>query len=171
MSVNNPKEFFVLMLTDVLQSTKIMKKLFEEFSKMTQDPNVKEALEARVFVSDKVHETLQQCFRLIGEHPQKTGGRLYDIFADDFRRELDEIQNPIARHLFILARANHLIHLRISEYKTLIAAADLSGHFGVGVLLESCLADNIAFVERTRRLIENIAATKMVEKIAARSVA
>jgi hypothetical protein len=30
----------------------------------------------------------------------------------------------------------------------------MSGHFGVGVLLESCLADKLAFVERTRRLIQ-----------------
>jgi hypothetical protein len=35
----------------------------------------------------------------------------------------------------------------------LIAMADVTGHFGVGVLLESCLADKVAFVERTRRLI------------------
>jgi hypothetical protein len=31
--------------------------------------------------------------------------------------------------------------------------ADVTGHFGVGLLLESCLADKMAFVERTRRLI------------------
>ena len=53
----------------------------------------------------------------------------------------------------------------------LIAAADLSGHYGVGVLLESCLANNLAFVERTRRLIQNAAATKIAEKIAAKSAA
>jgi hypothetical protein len=46
-----------------------------------------------------------------------------------------------------------LVHLRIAEYMALIAMADISGHFGVGVLLESCLADNLAFVEQTRRLI------------------
>jgi len=159
------------MLSDVLQSTKRMKTLFEEFSKTAQDLNVKEALEARVFISDKVHETLEQCFRLIGEQPRKTGGRLYDIFAEDFRRELDEIKNSMARHLFILAKANHLIHLRISEYKALIAAADLSGHFGVGVLLESCLADKLAFVERTRRFIRAIAETRIAERIGARSAA
>ena len=106
-----------------------------------------------------------------GEQPLKINGRLNEVFAEDFRRELAEIQNPTVRHLFILAKASHLIHFHISEYKTLIAAADLSGHYGVGVLLESCLADKLAFVERTRRLIQNIAATKVAEKITARSVA
>ena len=37
----------------------------------------------------------------------------------------------------------------------LIAAADLTGHYGVGVMLESCLADKLVFVERTRQLIRN----------------
>ena len=41
----------------------------------------------------------------------------------------------------------------IGEYVALIAAADLTGHDAVGVLLETCLADKLAFVERTRRLI------------------
>jgi hypothetical protein len=47
----------------------------------------------------------------------------------------------------------------------LIAAVDLTGHYGVGVLLESCLADKVAFVERTRRLIRNIIETKVAAKL------
>jgi hypothetical protein len=58
--------------------------------------------------------------------------------------------------IIILAKASHLTHLRIGEYVGLIVVADLSGHFGVGVLLESCLADKLAFVERTRRLIRDL---------------
>ena len=69
-------------------------------------------------------------------------------------------------------KANQLIDLRISEYKALIAAADLSGHYGVRVLLESCLADKIAFVERTRRLIQSTAeATRVAEIFTARPAA
>ena len=43
----------------------------------------------------------------------------------------------------------------------LTAVADLTGNWGVGVLLEACLADELAFVERTRRLIRNIAEAKI----------
>lgn len=171
MPVKNPKELFVLMLSDLRQGTERTTKMFDELSHVAQDPDIKEALEARVFVSNKVLGTLDQCFKLIGEQPVKLSGRLYDVFAEDFRRELAEIQNPMVRHLFVLAKASHLIHLRIAEYKALIAVADISGHYGVGVLLESCLADKLAFVERTRRLIQNIADTKLAEKIAARSAA
>jgi len=171
MPVKNPKELFVLMLSDLRQGTERTTTVFQELSQAAQDPDIKEALEARVFVSHKVLDTLDQCFKLIGEQPVKLRGRLYDVFAEDFRNELAEIQNPMVRHLFVLAKASHLIHLRIAEYKALIAAADISGHYGVGVLLESCLADKLAFVERTRRLIQNIAETRVAEKIAARSAA
>ncbi len=169
MPVKDPKEMFVLMLSDLRQGTERTTNFFQEISQIAQDPNVKQALEARVFVSHKILETLDQCFRLIGEQPVKLSGRLHDVFVEDFRKELAEIQNLTVRHLFILAKASHLMHLRIAEYKTLIAAADLSGHYGVGVLLETCLADKLAFAERTRRLIQTIAEAKIAERIAAKA--
>jgi len=167
MAVKNPKELFVRMLSDLRQGTERTTKIFQEISEVAQTPEIKEALEARVFVSEKILATLDQCFKLIGEKPVKFTGRLHDVFVEDFRRELAEIENPMARRLFILAKINHLIHFRIAEYVTLIAAADLAGHYGVGVLLESCLADKLALVERTRRLVRNIIETKMAEKAAA----
>jgi hypothetical protein len=87
-------------------------------------------------------------------------GRLQDVFVEDFRRELSEIQSQEARRLFVLAKANHLSHMRSGEYVTLVAAADVCGHHGVGVLLESCLGDHLAFVERTKRLIHRFIEVK-----------
>ena len=167
MPVKNPKELFVMLLSDARQGTERTAKILQEISQAAQDPEIKEALEARVFVSDQVLAKVDQCFKLIGEQPVKLGGRLHDVFVEDFRRELAEMQSPVAKHLFILAKVTHLNHLRIAEYAALAAAADITGKHGVGVLLESCLADKLAFVERTRRLIRNIVATKVREKIAA----
>jgi len=59
------------------------------------------------------------------------------------------------------------MHMRIAEYVVLTAMADVSGHLGVGVLLESCLADKLAFVERARRLIRHAIETKHEIKLAA----
>jgi ferritin-like metal-binding protein YciE len=86
------------------------------------------------------------------------------VFVEDFRRELAEIESPGAKRLFILAKALHLIHFRMAEYTALIAAAEVSGHYGVRVLLESCLADKLAFVERTRRLIGHSIEAKGAER-------
>lgn len=163
MQARNPREIFVALLSDLRQSTEKSADLYQEIGRMAQDPQIKEALEARAFVSKNVLATLDQCFKIIGEQPVKLSGRLQEVFLEDFRRELNEIQSPLARHLFILARLNHLTHLRIAEYEVLVAAADLAGHYGVGLLLESCLADKLAFVERTRRLIRAIAETRIAE--------
>ena len=167
MSVKTPQEVFVLLLSNVRQSTERTSKIFQEISQAAQNPDVKEALEARMFVSKQILEKLDQCFKLIGAQPVKASGRLQEIFVEDFRKELAEIESPIARHLYILAKANHLIHLRIGEYVALVAAADMTGHYGVGVLLESCLADKLAFVERTRRLIRHMIEGKVAAKLAA----
>jgi ferritin-like metal-binding protein YciE len=93
----------------------------------------------------------------------KLEGKLHDVFVEDFRRELAEIKSPEAKRLYVLAKAMHLLHLRIGEYVALIAAADLTGHYAVGALLESCLGEKLAFVERTRRLIRE----RVAEKVAA----
>jgi ferritin-like metal-binding protein YciE len=95
-----------------------------------------------------VIERLHECFKIIGEEPVKLSGRLQEIFVEDFRKELADIKSPIARELYVLAKASQLIYLRIGEYVALIAAAEITGHYGVGALLESCLAEKIAFAER-----------------------
>jgi ferritin-like metal-binding protein YciE len=164
MPTKDPKEVFVMLLSDVRRNTERAAKVYQEIGQLAQDPQIKEALDARAFVSEKTLEKLDQCFKLIGEQPVKLTGRLQEIFVEDFRKELNEIQSPVARHLFILAKLNHLTHLRIGEYVALVAAADLAGHHGVGVLLESCLADKMAFVERNRRLIRHIIEAKVAER-------
>ena len=153
MPVKNPKELFVMLLSNVKDGNEHTTKIMQEIIPMVKDNDIKEALEARVFISNKINDTLDQCFKVIGEKPVKLPGRLAEVFLEDFRKELNEMQTPEVRHLFILAKINHLVHLRIGEYVALIAAADVTGHFAAGVLLESCLADKLAFVERTRHLI------------------
>ena len=156
MPINTPKELFILLLSDVRQATERTAKIFQEMSQAAERPDIKEALDARVFVSEKILNSLDECFKLIKEKPVKLSGHLQEVFVEDFRKELAEMQSPEARRLFILVKASQLIHFRIGEYMALIAAADVTGHFGVGVLLESCLADTLSFVERTRRLIREI---------------
>jgi ferritin-like metal-binding protein YciE len=167
MPVKNAKELFVKMLSDVRQRTEQSTRFYEELSGVAQDPSIKEALQSRAFLQEKVLSSLDRCFELIGEKPVPLSGRLQDVFVEEFRREIAEIQAPAAKALFVLIKANHLMHLRIAEYVALIAMADVTGHFGVGVLLESCLADKLAFVERTRRLIRHTIESKHAIKLAA----
>ena len=153
MPIKTPKEVFVALLSDLRQGAERSQKIYEELGLAAQDREIKEALDAREFISTQILSRLDECFRLIGEKPMKGNGRLHEIFLEDFRKELNEIQAPLARRIFILAKASRLMHLRIGEYVALIAVADVTKHPAVGVLLESCLADKLAFAERTKRLI------------------
>ena len=145
----------------VRQGTERSAAIYKELGELAQNPEIQEALEARVFVSQQTLAKLDEAFKIIGEKPMNLTGRLHDVFVEDFRKELAEIQSPEAKRLFVLAKANHLSHMRIAEYVTLVAAADLSGH---RVLLESCLADHLAFVERTKRLIRHVIEMKLAAR-------
>src|SRR5262245_58699699 len=167
MPVKNQKDLFVLLLTNLRNGVQRETAIYQELSQLAQDQDIKAALDARVFLTDKTLSTLDECFRLLGEQPLKTTGRIHEVFVEEFRRELADIQAPIARHLFILAKAQQLTHMRIAEYMVLIAAADQTGDYGVGVLLESCLADKLAFVERTRHLIRHAIESRVATKLVA----
>jgi Domain of unknown function (DUF892) len=93
----------------------------------------------------------------------------HGTFLEDFRKEVAEIQSPLAKWLFVLAKLNHLAHLRMAEYEVLVAAADLAGYHGVGLLLETCLADKLAFAERNRCLIRQLVEAKLAERAAGAS--
>ena len=165
MPARNPKEVFLMLLSNARQNTDRAADVFEEISKAAENPDVREALESRAFIAGQNLEALDRCFEILEETPVKLSGRLQEVFVEDFKKELQEIESPAARHLFILAKAIHLAHLRLAEYTTLVAAADVTGHFGVGVLLESVLADKLAFLERDRRLVRHIIAGKIAERI------
>ena len=119
-------------------------------------------LDGRVTISRETHEDEHQAKLL-----QRTSGDLRETFIEDFRKEFNEIQSPVARRLYVLAKLIRLTHMRIGEYVALTAAADLAGHHGVAVLLETCLADKLAFVDRNRRLIRRIAEARVAERLAA----
>jgi ferritin-like metal-binding protein YciE len=167
MAIDNPRAVFTFMLSNVRQGEERATKIFQELSQIAQDPDIKEVLDAWAYVHEKILGTLDQCFKLIGEQPVKSAGRLQEVFVEDFKRELGEIQAPAGKHLFILYKAVQLMHIRIGEYVALTAAADLSRHYAVGTLLETCLADTLALAERTRRLIRRVAEVKVAERLAA----
>jgi ferritin-like metal-binding protein YciE len=144
MAVDDTKELFVFLLSDLRRGAERTTKIFQEIGKLAEDPDIKRALEARVFASNKILTTLDGIFKLIGVTPAATSGGPHEVFVEDFRREFAEIQSPEARRHFILAKASHLLHFRIGEHAALISAADVSGHYGLGALLESSLANQEA---------------------------
>ena len=163
MPITNAKDMVIAMLSELRNGAERSEKIYEELGQAAHDPQIKEALDARGMVASQILARLDQCFKLIGEKPVKVNERLHEVFIEDFRRELSEFQTTAARKLFVLAKASHLVHLQAAAYRALITVADAVGHPGVGVLLESCLADKMAFAERTRWLIRE----RLEQKLAA----
>lgn len=162
MQVKNPMELFVYMLSDVRYGAELTTNFFKELTRMAVDPDVKDALEARIFLQEQTVETLDKCFTLINEKPIEVAPQIYDVFVENFRKDFAEIQAPALKRVLILAKIAAIVHLRIGEYVALIAMADWTGHYNVGLLLETCVTDHLAFVERTKRLI----LPKVLEKVA-----
>lgn len=174
MPIKNSKQVFLLLLSDLRRGTEKTTSVFQNLAQLAEDPDIKQALEVRTFVSRKVVETLDECFKLIGEQSVPLSGtrtRIYDVLAEDFREEVADIQDTKARRFYILAKLNNLVHIRAAEYKTLIAAADISGNYGVAALLEICLADKLALAERTQTWLRRVAETEMAEKIGVKRAA
>src|SRR5215469_18096235 len=93
-AINNAKELFVFLLSDLRQGAERTIKIFHEIGRLAQDRDIKQALDARVLVSHKILATLDEAFRLIGSTPVKTSPRIDDALVKDFRRALAEIQTP-----------------------------------------------------------------------------
>ena len=167
MPARNPRELFVMLLSEARQNTQLSAKIYNEISQQAQDPDIKEALEARAWIVEKDLSAIDRCFELMGEQPVQLSSHRQELIVEDFRKELAEIQNPAAKAVFILSKAERLNHARIAEYEGLVEAADVSGHYAIGLLLESCLADKLVFIERTRRFIRNLVATKVAARVAA----
>lgn len=167
MGVRDPHDLFVMLLSNVRHGTERATNFYHDLSDRADNPEIKEALNARAFVSEKVLDKIDECFSILGKEPVGPSERLHDAFVEDFRSQWDQIESPEAKALFILAKAHQLNQFRMGEYAVLIETADMMGHYGVGMLLASCLADKIAFVERTRHLIRHLLRERMEMRRAA----
>jgi ferritin-like metal-binding protein YciE len=166
MLVRNPKELFVRVLSHARYGTERSAAIYKDLSDLAQNVDIQQALSARAFVANQNIEKIDEAFKMIGEKPANVSERFLDVFLEDFRSELADMQSPETRRLFVLAKANQLSQMRAAEFSTLVAAADVAGHSGVGVLLDSCLADHLALIERTRRFVQSVVETKIAAKAA-----
>src|SRR4051812_8358200 len=111
MPVKDPKETFLMLLSNVHQNSEKWSRFYDEAVTLAQDPEIKEVVESRALIAHQTRERLDRCFTLIGQKPGKVGnGRVAEVFLEDFRKEFSEIQSPLARKLFILAKISHLAH-------------------------------------------------------------
>src|SRR5215469_2965971 len=97
-----PKEFVVSGLNELRQGMERSKKIYEELARAAQNARIKEALEARVLISAQNLCRLDECFKLINEKPAEVSPHEHELFIQDLREELDQIESPDASKMFVL---------------------------------------------------------------------
>ena len=88
MPVKNPQEVFLVLLSNARHHTERTADFYREVSQKAENPDVKEALEARALIADKNLETLDQCFEMIEQKPVQLTGRMQEVCVDDFNENL-----------------------------------------------------------------------------------
>jgi ferritin-like metal-binding protein YciE len=139
MPIDDPRDLFVMLLSDLRRGAERTMNIFSELSEGAQDPKVKDVLEARLLLSDKILASLDECFKLIGTTPANHNRSLRDVLIEDFREDLSQTRSTEAQRLLIFAKASYLIHFRIAEYVAAIfppGARDTRGS-SVGVTQDS----------------------------------
>ena len=71
MAIQDPGGLFVMLLSNVRHGAEHATNLYHEMSDRADNPEIKEALNARAFVSDKALDTLDECFEIIGKEPMQ----------------------------------------------------------------------------------------------------
>jgi ferritin-like metal-binding protein YciE len=178
MAMQNSKEFFVGLLSNLRDREERITEILQELGEKVEDPDIKEALDSRLFLRNQVLSTLDRVFQLVSPagrdmappplpaHERLQLEQFKKTLVEEVRQKLTEISATRLRHLYVLAKTQHLVHLTIAEYVVLTAMADVTGHYGVGVLLESVLAEKRAFADRACRLLRRIVEDEVGARLA-----
>ena len=76
MPITTPRELCLSMLSELRHGAERSQKIYQELGEAAQNPEIKEALDARELVSSQIITRLDECFKLIGEKPSKVNERL-----------------------------------------------------------------------------------------------
>ena len=84
MPARTPKEVFLMLLSNVRNRTERQSEIYQEIGKHAEEPEIKEAIEARAFVSKQILAKLDECFRIVGEKPGQSTGKASRNFSGGF---------------------------------------------------------------------------------------
>lgn len=156
MAIQTAEELFVTMLSHLHAVEQRQAQFADELSQYAQNKEVKNALEVRAFVGRQDTNTIEEIFKLLGEQPKTISTRVPEVMLEDMRRELNEIQSPVLKSIYVISAIRRLQDLHMGEYKILTVMAHLAENYPVAGLLERNLADKMAFAERTDEIIRDL---------------
>ena len=156
MAIQNAEDLFVSMLSHLHASEGRLQRVCEEMSKVAENDNVKEALEVRGFLTKQAVSSIEECFRILGRQPSEPSTRFEEVWLENVRNVLKEIESPVLKGMYIIHKIRELQNLHVAEYRGLVAMAYLAENYPVATLLARNLADKVEFIDRTDELIREI---------------
>jgi len=169
MPVQNAEELFLSLLSDSYAREQHMAQFWDQFSQQVQDPDVKNILSVRAFLTRQDASNIEKCFQIMGKQPSPPNVRFYQTMAEDFRRQLDTIQHPGLKAVYALWAIRTMQNWAIGEYSALTAMAAVAGNRAVTNLLEHTLADKMDFVQDTREWFRDMVKQAISARVAGRA--
>jgi len=171
MPIQSAEDLFLAGLSHLHRSEQRLLQAVEEMSQVAQDEEIKEVLDVRAYLTRQEISNIEKCFQLLGKQPVPPSSTFADVWVENVRRELSEIQSPTLKGLFILNKVRQIQDLHMGEYKALATMSGLMGNIPVTTLLEHNLRDKVEFVERTRDLVLEVAkkaiGARVIQRVAA----
>ena len=169
MPVQNAEELFLSLLSDSYAREQHMAQFWDQLSQQVQDPDVKNVLSARAFLTRQDASNIEKCFQILGKQPSPPNIRFYQTMAEDFRRQFDTIQQPGLKAVYALWAIRSMQNWAIGEYAALTAMAAVAGNRAVTNLLEHTLADKMDFVQDTREWFRDMVKQAIGARMAGRA--
>jgi ferritin-like metal-binding protein YciE len=141
MAVQNADEMLLTMLSNIHHREKQIAQFWDQLSQQAQEPDVKNALSVRSYLTLQDAANIEKCFQLLGKPMPPPDTRFAQTMLEDFRR----------------------------EYDGLATIAELTGNWAVAGLLEHNLADKVDFIEHTREWFRDAVRQAIGARVAGRA--
>jgi ferritin-like metal-binding protein YciE len=165
MAIQNGEDLFVALLSNLHASESRLARMVDDLSQQAQDPDVKNMLGVRSYLTRQDISNIEKSLQLIGRQPVPPTTKFFETWADDAWREYDAIQFPVLKTLYALNKIRTMQNFHMGEYAAAIAMANYVGNIAVTTLLEHSLADKVEFVERTRELVREMARQALASRV------
>jgi ferritin-like metal-binding protein YciE len=157
MAIQSAEDLFIATLSNLHASEQRLAKAADELSQQVQDPDVKNILSVRAYLTQQDVSNLEKCFQLLGKQPMPGMTRFSQVWAEDALKEVGAIQAPGLKALYALNKIRTIQNFHVGEYAAATAMAAFVGNRAVTTLLEHTMADKIDFVERTQDFVVDLA--------------
>lgn len=169
MPIQNAEDMLLTTLSNIHHREQQMAQWWNQMSQQVQDPDVRNILSVRSYLTQQDASNIEKCFDILGKPMPQPDTRFGQIMVEDFRREFDAIQHPGLRAIYALWVVRTVQNFIAAEYSGLSGIAELSGNFAVANLLEHNLADKVDFYERTHELFRDLVRRAVGARVAGKA--